>query len=244
MIKFFRKIRQNLLMENKTGKYFKYAIGEIVLVVIGILIALSINNWSEKQKEKKQIRNIYVRVVQDFNYTITEIDRDFAVMDSIHPLMVDILLGEVVRDSLFTNKAYLSKYYNSISSYPDIKINETGIRLLESKIELNYELNNELTEALALLYSEDLFEFETDARSLLKFHQQLLNYTLEKGIVLDYLVHNNPATFIAMIFEDDTFKSYLLAYQSAYGLINKRLKDFKAKGQVLMDQIKTEYNLE
>ena len=47
MIKFFRKIRQNLLMQNlptgqagKTGKYFKYAIGEIILVVIGILIAL------------------------------------------------------------------------------------------------------------------------------------------------------------------------------------------------------------
>ena len=39
MIKFFRKIRQNMLNEGKTGKYFKYAIGEIMLVVIGILIA-------------------------------------------------------------------------------------------------------------------------------------------------------------------------------------------------------------
>ena len=53
MIKFFRKIRQNLLMENKTGKYFKYAIGEIVLVVIGILIALSINNWNNDKKDKQ-----------------------------------------------------------------------------------------------------------------------------------------------------------------------------------------------
>ena len=50
MIKFFRKIRQNLIMDNKTSKYFKYAIGEIVLVVIGILIALSINNWNENRK--------------------------------------------------------------------------------------------------------------------------------------------------------------------------------------------------
>ena len=47
MIKFFRKIRQNLLSEGKSRKYFKYAIGEIVLVVIGILIALQINNWNE-----------------------------------------------------------------------------------------------------------------------------------------------------------------------------------------------------
>ena len=50
MIKFFRRIRQNLIMENKTSKYFKYAIGEIILVVIGILIALQINNWNEIQK--------------------------------------------------------------------------------------------------------------------------------------------------------------------------------------------------
>lgn len=44
MVKFFRNIRQNLLNEVKTSKYFKYAIGEIVHVVIGILIALQINN--------------------------------------------------------------------------------------------------------------------------------------------------------------------------------------------------------
>ena len=59
MIKFFRKIRYNLMSENKTGKpawpagrYLKYAIGEIVLVVIGILIALQINNWNEEEKKE------------------------------------------------------------------------------------------------------------------------------------------------------------------------------------------------
>jgi len=52
MIKFFRKIRKNLLMENKKSKYLKYAIGEIILVVIGILIALQINNNSETKKAR------------------------------------------------------------------------------------------------------------------------------------------------------------------------------------------------
>lgn len=52
MIKFFRKIRQQLLIENRTGKYLLYAIGEIVLVVIGILIALQINNWNEFKKDR------------------------------------------------------------------------------------------------------------------------------------------------------------------------------------------------
>lgn len=53
MIKFFRNIRQNLLSDGKTGKYLKYAFGEIILVVIGILIALQINNWNENRKIKK-----------------------------------------------------------------------------------------------------------------------------------------------------------------------------------------------
>ena len=54
MIKFFRQIRLDLMEKNKTGKYLKYAIGEIVLVVIGILIALQINNWNEHNKLKKE----------------------------------------------------------------------------------------------------------------------------------------------------------------------------------------------
>jgi len=52
MIKLFRKIRYDLMEKNKTGKYLKYAIGEIALVVIGILIALSINNWNEGRKHE------------------------------------------------------------------------------------------------------------------------------------------------------------------------------------------------
>ena len=66
MIKFFRKIRQNLLMENKTGKYLKYAIGEDVLVVIGILIALQINNWNEKRKDSNTEQVILKRLQKEY----------------------------------------------------------------------------------------------------------------------------------------------------------------------------------
>lgn len=58
MIKIFREIRYDLMKKNKTGKYLKYAIGEIVLVVIGILIALQINNWNENKKKYK-LRTAY-----------------------------------------------------------------------------------------------------------------------------------------------------------------------------------------
>lgn len=69
MIKFFRKIRQNMIKENRASKYMLYAIGEIVLVVIGILIALSINNWNEKRKniafEKEMLTQIRANLIKD-----------------------------------------------------------------------------------------------------------------------------------------------------------------------------------
>ena len=65
MLKFFRKIRQSLLSEGKTGKYFKYAIGEIVLVVIGILIALQINNWNENRKASNLEQSYYCLLLED-----------------------------------------------------------------------------------------------------------------------------------------------------------------------------------
>ena len=74
MIKFFQKTRYNLMKQNKTGKYFKYAIGEIVLVVIGILIALQINNWNEQRKEKMNERDLYGRIILDLQVDEKKID--------------------------------------------------------------------------------------------------------------------------------------------------------------------------
>jgi hypothetical protein len=71
MIKFFRKIRQNLLSEGQTGKYLKYAIGEIILVVIGILIALQLNDWNDSQKQLKLENEYYCRLLED-----SELDKE------------------------------------------------------------------------------------------------------------------------------------------------------------------------
>ncbi|SKB88672.1 DUF6090 family protein, partial [Maribacter arcticus] len=59
MIKFFRKIRQQLLTENKFSKYLLYAIGEIVLVMVGILLALQVNNWNELRKKEEAEIQLY-----------------------------------------------------------------------------------------------------------------------------------------------------------------------------------------
>jgi hypothetical protein len=74
MIKFFRHIRKSLLMENNTSKYFKYATGEIVLVVIGILIALQINNWNENRKQRIKEIHFLTNIKTDLILDITEID--------------------------------------------------------------------------------------------------------------------------------------------------------------------------
>lgn len=65
MIKFFRKIRQHLLSEKKFSRYLIYAVGEIVLVVIGILIALSINNQNEEKKEDAIEKQYMISLLSD-----------------------------------------------------------------------------------------------------------------------------------------------------------------------------------
>jgi hypothetical protein len=72
MLNFFRRIRKKLADDNKPLKYMRYAIGEIVLVVIGILIALQVNNWNEDQKEKKiqigYLKRMHADIQKDTTY--------------------------------------------------------------------------------------------------------------------------------------------------------------------------------
>ena len=82
MLKFFRKIRQKLLSENKFSKYLLYAIGEIILVVIGILIALGINSWNQERignsKELDLLKNLQEELYQNVAI-ITEIDSVYSL---------------------------------------------------------------------------------------------------------------------------------------------------------------------
>ena len=74
MIKFFRKIRYNLMEQNKTTKYFKYAIGEIALVMIGILLAIQANNWNVDRIARIEIN-------QSLNKLLIELDQDSAELN-------------------------------------------------------------------------------------------------------------------------------------------------------------------
>ena len=74
MIKFFRQIRRDLMEKNKILKYLMYAIGEIVLVVIGILIALSINNWNEEQKDLRQEQLILKQLRSEYKSNLAQLE--------------------------------------------------------------------------------------------------------------------------------------------------------------------------
>ena len=91
MIKFFRKIRYDLMEKNKTGKYLKYAIGEIALVVIGILIALSLNNWKEDLDNRGEEMRILSGLKQEFEVNLAEVNRNIKLNTSTVESSIDFI---------------------------------------------------------------------------------------------------------------------------------------------------------
>lgn len=78
--KIFRKIRQKLLIQNKFSKYLLYAIGEIILVVIGILIALQINNWNEYQKERTSEQLLLSEIRDNLKYDLNDFENNITTL--------------------------------------------------------------------------------------------------------------------------------------------------------------------
>jgi hypothetical protein len=74
MIKFFRKIRQDMIKENRVSKYLLYAIGEIALVMIGILLALQVNNWNEGRKQDAQLDQYRANLVSELHDDLEHLD--------------------------------------------------------------------------------------------------------------------------------------------------------------------------
>jgi len=109
MIKFFRNIRKTLLSEGKTANYIKYAIGEIVLVVIGILIALQVNNWNEDRKSKKRqlifLSNIKKDLSNDLIQLNSIIDYQTEKLEIVKELAEELKSGKDFKliERLFTD---------------------------------------------------------------------------------------------------------------------------------------------
>ena len=100
MIKFFRKIRYNLMETGKTSKYFKYAIGEIILVVIGILIALQINNWNNQKQDHQFETKVLMEILIDTEEDLIEMNSAFRELNESQGS------GEFIIKSLSNNSPY------------------------------------------------------------------------------------------------------------------------------------------
>jgi len=157
MIKFFRNIRQKLLSEGKTGKYLKYALGEIVLVVIGILIALQINNWNEGQKANHKQSLVLKELLNSINNDLSEYDRYLdprlkIKRSGIDSLRTYIFENKGIKDSLLIKFYKMSKQdvHFRFGNGPFEALKSSGLDLIQND-SLRTHINNTYTSELPTL---------------------------------------------------------------------------------------------
>jgi len=151
MIKFFRKIRQRLLTENKFSKYLLYAVGEIVLVVIGILIALSINTWNEEKLNKTKEHILLNEMHDELGLDVEELQL------KIQRYKNWIRANQMVLDHLDmkpVNTDSLGFYYNNLSGYLIFNNNTSTFENLKS---IGFDLisSDSLRRQITTLYSKE-----------------------------------------------------------------------------------------
>ena len=123
MINFFRKIRKKLADDNKPVKYFRYAIGEILLVVIGILIALNINNWNGNRKQENRKKEITKSLTLELNSVLDYTQKQADLLDNRMELFGKILTEWETFDPKTFSKYLLDRYYWHIHTGTHVKYN-------------------------------------------------------------------------------------------------------------------------
>ena len=165
MIKFFRKIRQKLISENKFSKYLIYAIGEIILVVIGILIALALNNWKENQNVIKEQNLIFENLNLELNNNLKNLNTAIELSESYINSSEHLLLS---MNNMATNKFKGEKLDSLLSKFGFSQWKRTNfnIKSLENSGNLNSVENNELKRLiydwLGLIEDLELLEKRSD----------------------------------------------------------------------------------
>ena len=153
MFKFFRRIRQNLVSEGRVSKYILYALGEIVLVVIGILIALSINNWNTERNEDAIAGQYTTRLTQELQQDVANYERlkgNFTRQNEAISRFIRVFNADKL---VITDTTEFWRDFMSISSgWPWYKEPVIWTQLVQSG-ELKFIENQEAIEALFDHYS-------------------------------------------------------------------------------------------
>lgn len=158
MIKFFRRIRYNLTETGKTTKYFKYAIGEIILVVIGILIALQINNWNEYRKERLKEQTYLTRLKEDLISDKKVIELNKAFYQDVF-MAGSLVLSQAEGDIIASKWDILTAYFHASQIWPMLMQSST-YEELKSSGELSLIRNITLRNRLPFYHGNGLRRYE------------------------------------------------------------------------------------
>ncbi len=173
MIKFFRKIRQKLVAENRASKYLLYAIGEIVLVVIGILIALQINNANENRKIKAIETSYLGRLMVDLqeHKTLWEetLDRKQKQLEAAH-VFLNFRFSKN-QDTVMR----IMPYFTAVGAWKDININQVTFNEMVSSGTLNIITNDSIK--IRLLSLDKLYKAILNRQELLQEEYRTLIHT-------------------------------------------------------------------
>ena len=218
MIKFFRKIRQQLLAQNRFTKYLFYAIGEIILVVIGILIALQVNNWNQSRNDKKfeitMLQEIKSSLESDLDYSQMIIRRVKVKEDGIQELLKMTASNQMYSDSI------LLEVYNTMNTPVSFDINKGGYEAIKS-VGIDKISNDSLRKMLIQTYEVQFSIVE-----------QIMGNIFEEFDNKDYKLklHNALWKRVRIQLPDKSFK-----------LVSKPIngEDFLSRSE-LMDRIKIE----
>ncbi len=204
MIKFFRKIRQNILSKGKMGKYFKYAIGEIILVVIGILIALQLNNLNENRKNSAFEKEILIQIQENLKNDIkalTEVEMNFnAAITSTNKILneevsqniedsIHVWLGAIIQFDRFQP---LTNAYEVLKSNGFDKVSNKQLRFLLGRyyddealrvIKATSDIEMAFNDHWIPILFEETIEFEFKKSVKLKDYSILLKPSKERNIL-------------------------------------------------------------
>lgn len=245
MIKFFRRIRQNLLSENlpsgqagKFSKYMLYAIGEIVLVVIGILIALSINNWNEERKSNNTIKSVYAIIKSDLLSDIETIDKtliDTKTNDSIFKLVIN---KDITSDDYKNCKPCITILYG----FPDIKLKTRGLKLLEQNSTILNSYQDSLSINLFNFYSYFNTEIEAGVKEVWSdYDDNHYYFKNNKPWFTDYIEAKANLEFIEYALTSTDYMNRVNNFYNVfYGGYLGHLKKYKKYALFMIDDIEKE----
>ncbi|SDR75233.1 hypothetical protein SAMN05216503_0750 [Polaribacter sp. KT25b] len=242
MIKIFRNIRHNLLNEGKNVKYFKYAIGEIFLVVIGILIALQINNWNENRKSDAIRKNYYAQILQDLGKDYIFLRGNISWLNANITLykkyQEDFAKQKSVKD-LIIRSGKLNYYFKYI------KFNVNTIETLQNTGDIKLiptEIRNKLIDLKRL---QDI-QVNTASGNYDSFMKEFMNAT-KLGFmpnVFDKLIKSNQSNQLYKDLKvEDNFSKIALIINSAYSLKDITEQEQLKSSTLMLASINNLFNL-